>query len=62
VQVVTGLIIFAQFNSAFEGFVDQVHRFNGIALGALIVVHVLMNFGWLKSNMGMGARRVHADS
>lgn len=52
-QPVTG-VIFILSPSRFLGFggwLFYFHRFNGIALAVLIVVHVVLNWGWIKANI-----------
>ena len=51
-QVCTGIILFFDLFTGrprlFE-MIAQIHRYNGVVLAALVVVHLLLNWGWIKA-------------
>ncbi len=46
-QVVTGVIQ----SQVFYGPVAEFHEINGFVLAGLVVVHLALNWGWVKSNL-----------
>lgn len=53
VQPLTGVIFIlapSRFLGA-GGWLYYLHRFNGLLLAALIIVHVVLNWGWVKANI-----------
>ena len=54
VQAATGGIFLLapfDFNDPSAGPLYYVHRINGVLLVVLIVVHVVLNWGWIKANV-----------
>ena len=54
VQAVTGGIFLldpTDFIKPDSGWLSYVHRFNGLLLVTLILVHVALNWGWIKANI-----------
>ncbi len=54
VQAVTGAIFLSapdDFSSPSAGPLYYVHRINGALLVVLIVVHVVLNWGWIRANI-----------
>jgi hypothetical protein len=49
-QVVTSLIIFLRINISFKHLIFEVHEYNGLCMIALVVVHIALNFGWIRAN------------
>ena len=35
-------------------FLEEIHKFNGFLLLGLVVVHLVLNWGWVKSNFLKG--------
>ena len=53
-QAATGVIFLispARFMGPSGGWPYYVHRFNGLLLVVLIVVHLALNWGWVKANI-----------
>ena len=51
-QLCTGIVLFFDLFTGrpklFE-MITQIHRYNGVVLAALVIVHLLLNWGWMKA-------------
>ncbi|MDD5136207.1 MAG: DUF4405 domain-containing protein [Candidatus Omnitrophica bacterium] len=51
-QIMTGLVLFFGLFAAkaklFEA-ITEIHEYNGLILAVLVILHVALNWGWIKS-------------
>ena len=51
-QILTGIILFFDLfvmNGALFKLMIEVHKYNGLIITVLIVVHLMLNWGWIRS-------------
>lgn len=51
VQVITGIMLFFGMFLRHLGFTERLHSYNGLALVILVVLHIALNWGWVKANI-----------
>jgi hypothetical protein len=54
IQAVAGLILF--FSPDSSETTAQIHKYNGVALTLLVLVHIALNWGWVKSALSKKPR------
>ena len=47
IQAIAGLILF--FSPDSSEMIAQIHKYNGVALTILVLLHIALNWGWVKS-------------
>ncbi|MFA4982195.1 MAG: DUF4405 domain-containing protein [Candidatus Omnitrophota bacterium] len=50
-QAVTGLIFFFGIDVPNKHALLELHEYNGLLMAALVVIHVTLNWGWIKANI-----------
>lgn len=50
VQAVTGLVIFSQWNIPPLGVIFEIHKYNGLMMIVLAMIHLTLNWNWVKAN------------
>lgn len=51
VQVITSIIIFFDIKIPNRESVFEIHEYNGLLLIALAIIHITLNWGWIKANI-----------
>jgi len=51
IQGVTGIIMFLELNFPHVKLVYEAHEYNGILLVIVVVMHVALNWGWVRANI-----------
>jgi len=50
-QILTGIILFFNMLLSVDEFISRVHGYNGFILVGLIVIHIALNWGWVKKQI-----------
>lgn len=50
VQIITGVILFYDLFSSRLALISRVHGYNGFLLTCLLIIHILLNWSWIKAN------------
>lgn len=51
VQAATGVIFFFRVKAPHMDLILEAHEYNGMALVALVAVHLALNWGWVRANI-----------
>jgi len=50
IQALTAVILFFNIKTPYIGEVSEIHEYNGMLMLVLIVIHIALNWGWIKMN------------
>jgi len=59
-QALTGIVLFFDLfvlRARLFEFISEVHRYNGLVLVLVVLTHLYLNWGWVKSQFLSGLRR-----
>jgi cytochrome b subunit of formate dehydrogenase len=51
IQAVTGIIFTFVSNIPYVQLLAAIHKYNGVLMVVLVIIHVSMNWGWIKANI-----------
>jgi len=49
-QAVTSVIIFLKIRAPYRELIFEIHEYNGIFMVTLAVMHIILNWGWMRAN------------
>ncbi len=56
-QAATALIIFSGIKLPFKALIFDIHEYNGLLLITLVLVHIYLNWGWIRATFFPAKKR-----